>query len=210
MWKVQHPDGQREINELHVPARPAGAADHDLAGRDPQLLRPGASASSRTWCPAATRRCGSAPTSPASYHLFCAEYCGTDHAQHERRRRRHGAGATTPLAARSRAASRRWPQQGAAAVPPATAAAAATSRGGTVRAPPLDGLFGSPVQLPDGTRRRSPTSATSAIRSCCRSAGRRRLRSRHAVVRRAGQRGRAARARRLHQVARAAKRRGRR
>ncbi len=26
MWKFQHPEGQREINELHVPARPAGQA----------------------------------------------------------------------------------------------------------------------------------------------------------------------------------------
>ena len=35
------PRGKREINELHVPGRPAGQADDDLAGRDPQLLRPG-------------------------------------------------------------------------------------------------------------------------------------------------------------------------
>ena len=41
MWKLQHPEGEREINELHVPRRPAGEADHDLRGRDPQLLRPG-------------------------------------------------------------------------------------------------------------------------------------------------------------------------
>ena len=26
MWKIQHPDGTREINELHVPRRPAGAS----------------------------------------------------------------------------------------------------------------------------------------------------------------------------------------
>ncbi len=25
MWKLQHPEGKREINELHVPGRPAGA-----------------------------------------------------------------------------------------------------------------------------------------------------------------------------------------
>ena len=39
MWKFQHPEGQREINELHVPVGRAGQADHDLRGRDPQLLR---------------------------------------------------------------------------------------------------------------------------------------------------------------------------
>ena len=41
MWKVQHMDGMREINELHVPGRAAGEADHGVRGRHPQLLRPG-------------------------------------------------------------------------------------------------------------------------------------------------------------------------
>ena len=35
MWKVQHPGGQREINELHIPVGAAGPADHGVAGRDP-------------------------------------------------------------------------------------------------------------------------------------------------------------------------------
>ena len=39
MWKFQHPEGQREINELHVPRRPAVQAAADLRGRDPQLFR---------------------------------------------------------------------------------------------------------------------------------------------------------------------------
>ena len=30
MWKMQHPDGQREINELHIPVGHAGEADHDV------------------------------------------------------------------------------------------------------------------------------------------------------------------------------------
>ena len=41
MWKVQHPDGQREINELHVPIGPPGQAGDGLGGRHPQLLHPG-------------------------------------------------------------------------------------------------------------------------------------------------------------------------
>ena len=41
MWKVQHPGGQREINELHMPVGAADPADHGLAGRDPQLLHAG-------------------------------------------------------------------------------------------------------------------------------------------------------------------------
>ena len=59
--------------------RPAGEADDDLAGRDPQLLRPGLPRSSRTCCPAATRTIWFQPTKPGRYHLFCAEYCGTKH-----------------------------------------------------------------------------------------------------------------------------------
>ena len=38
MWKFQHPEGQREINTLHVPARPADPPADDLGGRDPQPL----------------------------------------------------------------------------------------------------------------------------------------------------------------------------
>ena len=32
MWKLQHAEGAREINELHVPVRRASKADDDLAG----------------------------------------------------------------------------------------------------------------------------------------------------------------------------------
>jgi len=39
MWKFQHAEGQREIDELHVPLGGRSAHD-DLGGRDPQLLRP--------------------------------------------------------------------------------------------------------------------------------------------------------------------------
>ena len=78
MWKFQHPDGQREINELHVPVGRPVQADDDLPGRDPQLLHPGV-----------PREAGRLPgryttmwfeaTKPGTYHLFCAEYCGTKH-----------------------------------------------------------------------------------------------------------------------------------
>ena len=40
MWKFQHLDGQREINELHVPVGRAGEADHDVGGRHSRRLRP--------------------------------------------------------------------------------------------------------------------------------------------------------------------------
>ena len=41
MWKLQHPDGAREIDELHVPVGHPGQARDDFAGRHPQLLRAG-------------------------------------------------------------------------------------------------------------------------------------------------------------------------
>ena len=41
MWKVQHPEGVREINELHVPARPQRPHHARIRGRHARLLDPG-------------------------------------------------------------------------------------------------------------------------------------------------------------------------
>src|SRR5579871_6217840 len=78
MWKVQHPEGQREINELHVPLGKAVKLTltsedviHDFfvpAFRTKQDAVPGRY--STTWFQ---------PTKAGKYHLFCAEYCGTRH-----------------------------------------------------------------------------------------------------------------------------------
>ncbi len=78
MWKVQHPDGQREINELHIPVgRPVKLTmiSQDVihsffvpAFRTKQDVLPGRYTT--TWFEA---------TKPGKYHLFCAEYCGTKH-----------------------------------------------------------------------------------------------------------------------------------
>src|SRR3954469_6712087 len=78
MWKFQHLDGQREINELHVPVgRPVKLimtsedVIHDLffpAFRVKADVIPGRYTS--IWFH---------PTKPGRYHLFCAEYCGTKH-----------------------------------------------------------------------------------------------------------------------------------
>ena len=38
MWKVEHPEGQREINELHVPLGPPGQADDDFGRRDSRFF----------------------------------------------------------------------------------------------------------------------------------------------------------------------------
>ena len=78
MWKVQHPEGVREINEMHVPVgRPVritlGSEDvlHDYsipAFRVKMDAVPGKLTT--LWFEA---------TVPGRYHIFCAEYCGTKH-----------------------------------------------------------------------------------------------------------------------------------
>jgi cytochrome c oxidase subunit 2 len=80
MWKAQHPEGQDEINELHVPVnRPVRLimTSQDVihsffipAFRVKQDVLPGRYTS--IWFEA---------TRPGTYHLFCAEFCGTDHAE---------------------------------------------------------------------------------------------------------------------------------
>ncbi|MBV8728391.1 MAG: cytochrome c oxidase subunit II [Acidobacteriia bacterium] len=78
MWKLQHMEGQREINELHIPInRPVKLlmTSEDVIHsfyvpgfRTKQDVVPGRY--SITWFTA---------TKPGKYHLFCAEYCGTRH-----------------------------------------------------------------------------------------------------------------------------------
>ncbi len=79
MWKIQHPDGQREINELHIPVdRPikltltSEDVIHDFfvpAFRTKIDVIPGRYV--QTWFH---------PTKVGKYHLFCSQYCGTSHA----------------------------------------------------------------------------------------------------------------------------------
>ncbi len=78
MWKIQHPEGRREINELHVPVgRPVKLlmtsedVIHDFfipAFRVKQDVVPGRYTA--LWFEA---------TQVGEYHLFCAQYCGTKH-----------------------------------------------------------------------------------------------------------------------------------
>ena len=78
MWKIQHPNGVREINELHVPLnRPVKLTmtTEDVihsfyipAFRIKKDVVPGQY--STMWFEA---------NKVGKYHLFCAEYCGTQH-----------------------------------------------------------------------------------------------------------------------------------
>jgi len=78
MWKFQHLDGQREINELHVPV-----------GRNVKLITTSEDVIHDFFVPAFRMKADVLPgryvniwfhaTTPGRYHLFCAEYCGTRH-----------------------------------------------------------------------------------------------------------------------------------
>jgi cytochrome c oxidase subunit 2 len=78
MWKFQHLDGQREINELHVPV-----------GRAVKLITTSEDVIHDFFVPAFRVKADVLPgryvniwfvvTKPGRFRLFCAEYCGTRH-----------------------------------------------------------------------------------------------------------------------------------
>src|ERR1700692_1923202 len=78
MWKLQHMEGPREINPLHVPV-----------GRDVKLIMTSQDVIHSFYIPAFRLKQDVLPgryttlwfraTRPGTYHLFCAEYCGTMH-----------------------------------------------------------------------------------------------------------------------------------
>ncbi|WP_433967348.1 cupredoxin domain-containing protein [Tunturiibacter gelidiferens] len=78
MWKAEHPGGQHEINALHVPTgRPVQLTMisqdvfHSFSIPDFRVKReviPGRY--STVWFQA---------TTPGTYHIFCTQYCGTNH-----------------------------------------------------------------------------------------------------------------------------------
>src|SRR5579864_9234431 len=78
MWKAEHPGGQHEINSLHIPT-----------GRPIQLtvisqdvfhsFSIPAFRVKREAIPGRYTTVWFEPTTPGTYHLFCTQYCGTNH-----------------------------------------------------------------------------------------------------------------------------------
>jgi cytochrome c oxidase subunit 2 len=78
MWKMEHMEGQREINELHVPT-----------GQNIKLIMTSQDVIHSFYVPAFRLKQDVLPgryttlwfraTVPGRYHLFCAQYCGTQH-----------------------------------------------------------------------------------------------------------------------------------
>jgi cytochrome c oxidase subunit II len=148
LWKLEHDNGRREIDELHVPAgQPVELimTSQDVihsffvpAFRVKQDVLPGRYTS--LWFTA---------TRPGRFNLFCAEYCGADHAD------MHGS-----VVVMQPADFAQWlaatPSDGDLASRGFTLYRRAGCSGcheptSTVHAPTLAGLFGRTVHLADGS-----------------------------------------------------------
>jgi cytochrome c oxidase subunit II len=137
MWKLQQPNGRWEMNELHVPVgRPVvlRLRSEDVihsffipAFRVKQDAIPGYQTS--LWFTA---------TRPGTYHLFCAEFCGTLHS-----------GMTGTVTVMEPADYERWLAEGRSLFI-RNGCSGCHSRNSSVRAPLLEGIYGKsiPVQIP--------------------------------------------------------------
>lgn len=148
MWKTQHPGGQSEINALHLPI-----------DRPVRLVMASQDVIHSFFIPALRLKHDVVPgryqdieievQKAGHYHLFCAEYCGTDHS-----------GMIGEIVAMEPADFSRWLEQQAPSSPLAEEGGAlfrelgcsgCHGTGSQVRAPPLEGLYGKPVPLSDGS-----------------------------------------------------------
>jgi cytochrome c oxidase subunit II len=147
MWKLQHAEGKREINELHVPLGQAitlTMTSQDVihsffvpAFRVKQDVVPGKYVTE--WFK---------PTRLGEYHLFCSQYCGTQHS-----------GMIGRVLVMEPAAYQRWLTSGEAGESIAIAGerlfrnrgcSGCHSPSSKFRAPPLEGLYGKPAPLSSG------------------------------------------------------------
>jgi cytochrome c oxidase subunit 2 len=146
MWKAEQPGGQQEIGAVHVPV-----------GRAVKLTMTSQDVIHSFYVPAFRLKADVLPgryttlwfqaTEPGEYRLYCSQYCGTDHASM--------LGTVTVMAPSDFAA---WLTSGATA----TNSPAAQGRKlfqqfscidchETGRAPRLEGVYGQPVLLNDGS-----------------------------------------------------------
>ena len=78
MWKIQHMEGQREINELHIPVN----RDIKLTATSEDVIHDFFVPAFRTKTDVLPGKYTTEwfhPTKVGQYHIFCAEYCGTKH-----------------------------------------------------------------------------------------------------------------------------------
>ncbi len=78
MWKAEHPGGQHEINSLHIPT--GRAIQLTLISQDVfHSFSIPAFRVKREAIPGRYTSVWFEPTTPGTYHLFCTQYCGTNH-----------------------------------------------------------------------------------------------------------------------------------
>src|SRR5664280_2896895 len=78
MWKAEHPGGQHEINSLHVPT--GQPVQLTLISQDVfHSFSIPAFRVKREAIPGRYTTVWFEATTPGTYHLFCTQYCGTDH-----------------------------------------------------------------------------------------------------------------------------------
>ncbi len=147
MWKLEHVEGQREINELHVPV-----------GRDVKMIMTSQDVIHSFYVPAFRIKQDVLPgryttawfraTKPGVYHLFCAEYCGSQHS-----------GMIGQVVVMEPAQYQAWLSGGNTSGSLASNGESIFQQLGCVtchrsdtqgRGPNLVGIFGKPVQLEDG------------------------------------------------------------
>jgi cytochrome c oxidase subunit 2 len=168
MWKLEHAEGQREINELHVPV-----------GRDVKLIMTSQDVIHSFFIPAFRIKQDVLPgrytvewfraTKPGVYHLFCAEYCGTQHS-----------GMVGDIVVMEPAQYEAWMNGGSTGPLSATGEKIFAELGCSTchrtdtqgRGPNLQGVFGKPVQLEDG---RIVTADENYVRECILDPGARRV-----------------------------------
>jgi cytochrome c oxidase subunit II len=159
MWKLEHAEGQREINELHVPV-----------GRDVKLIMTSQDVIHSFFVPAFRMKQDVLPgrytvawfraTKPGTYHLFCTQYCGTQHS-----------GMIGSIIVMEPAQYEAWMSGGSTGPLSATGEKIFSELGCVTchrsdsegRGPNLQGVFGKPVELVDG---RTVMADENYIREC--------------------------------------------
>ena len=150
MWKFQHPGGQGEINDLHVPTGQAVVINMISQDVIHSLYLPAFRVQMET-LPGRYTQVWFTADRPGAYRLYCSEYCGTDHSvmdgeiyvmkPGDYEHWLNSAGASQSLAASGKKLFASYGCSGC--------------HGGasTVRAPSLVGLYERPVPMADGGTR---------------------------------------------------------
>ena len=148
MWKFQHPEGMREINDLHLAVGQTVRLRMTSQDVIHSFFVP-AFRIKQDVLPRTYTELQFTPTKVGRFHLFCAEYCGLQHS-----------GMTGEVVVMSPPALQGWlDRQGQTRTPEQDGARLFRSYGcsgchdpdSSVHAPDLAGLYGKPVPLADGT-----------------------------------------------------------